>query len=79
MVIVKKRVSAFTGSDLRVVLRSGVVLSALRKAADKVHQITVLADCCADRDEEVHTVLTTKILPRQAEVMEAATWTVTSD
>jgi nicotinamidase-related amidase len=56
MVIVKKRVSAFTGSDLRVVLRSGVVLSALRKAADKVHQITVLADCCADRDEEVHTV-----------------------
>ncbi len=80
--------SAFTGSDLEVILRaqqiqhivlagiatSGVVLSTLREAADKDYMITVLSDCCADRDEEVHRVLTTKMFPRQAEVMTAEEW-----
>ena len=88
IIVIKKRVSAFTGSDLEVVLRSwgiahivltgiatsGVVLSTLREAADKDYIITVLSDCCADRDEEVHQVLTTKIFTRQAEVMKAAEW-----
>ncbi len=88
MKIIKKRVSAFTGSDLEVVLRSlgishivltgiatsGVVLSTLREAADKDYVITVLSDCCADRDEEVHRVLITKIFPRQAEVIKASDW-----
>lgn len=86
--VVKRRVSAFTGSDLEVVLRakgirhlvlmgistSGVVLSTLREAADKDYRITVLADACADGDEEVHRVLTTKIFPRQSEVMTADEW-----
>jgi nicotinamidase-related amidase len=88
VIITKKRVSAFTGSDLEVVLRSleikhlvfsgistsGVVLSTLREAADKDYEITVLSDCCADRDEEVHRVLTTKIFPRQAEVISSEEW-----
>jgi len=88
IIVTKKRVSAFTGSDLEIVLKSfgaehivlmgiatsGVVLSTLREAADKDYAITVLADCCADRDEEVHRVLTTKIFPRQAEVMTAEEW-----
>jgi len=88
LVIMKKRVSAFAGSDLEVVLRafgithlvlsgiatSGVVLSTLREAADKDYAITVLSDCCADRDEEVHRVLTTKIFPRQADVMTSEYW-----
>jgi nicotinamidase-related amidase len=88
VVVAKRRVSAFTGSDLEVVLRakevqhlvltgiatSGVVLSTLREAADKDYQLTVLADCCADADEEVHRVLTTKVFPRQAEVMNVADW-----
>jgi nicotinamidase-related amidase len=88
VVIIKKRVSAFTGSDLEVVLRSmgirhivlsgiatsGVVLSTLREAADKDYEITVIADCCADADEEVHRVLTTKVFPRQAEVVTAEQW-----
>lgn len=88
VVITKKRVSAFTGSDLEVVLRSlgikkillsgistsGVVLSTLREAADKDYAITVLSDCCADMDEEVHRVLTTKIFPRQAEVITVNEW-----
>lgn len=88
VIITKKRVSAFTGSDLEVVLRSfgikkillsgistsGVVLSTLREAADRDYAITVLSDCCADMDEEVHRVLTTKIFPRQAEVMNVEEW-----
>ena len=90
VVVTKKRISAFTGSDLEVVLRaqgirhivlagvstSGVVLSTLREAADKDFRITVLADCCADRDEEVHRVLTTKVFRTQAEVMDAEGWRV---
>lgn len=86
--VVKRRVSAFTGSDLEVVLRgqdvrqlvltgiatSGVVLSTLREAADKDFQLTVIADCCADGDEEVHTVLTTKVFPRQADVVTVDEW-----
>jgi|ERR1019366_4403519 nicotinamidase-related amidase len=88
IIITKRRISAFTGSDLEVVLRaqgiqhliltgistSGVVLSTLREAADKDYQITVLSDCCADADEEVHRVLTTKVFPRQAEVLTLDEW-----
>ena len=88
IIITKKRVSAFTGSDLEVVLRSmgikhlvltgiatsGVVLSTLREAADKDYALTVLSDCCADRDEEVHRVLTTKVFKRQAEVINVDEW-----
>jgi nicotinamidase-related amidase len=88
MVVTKRRVSAFAGSDLEVVLRSngiqhivltgfatsGVVLSTLREAADKDYKITVLSDCCGDADEEVHRVLTTKIFPRQADVTDHKNW-----
>jgi nicotinamidase-related amidase len=88
IVITKRRISAFTGSDLEVVLRaqgirhliltgiatSGVVLSTLREAADKDYLITVLSDCCADRDDEVHHVLMSKVFTRQAEVLTAAEW-----
>ena len=88
IVITKKRVSAFADSDLEVLLRamdikhivltgiatSGVVLSTLREAADKDYTITVLADACADRDEEVHRVLTTKVFVRQADVITTEEW-----
>ena len=56
------------------VATSGVVLSTIREAADKDYHITVLSDCCADADEEVHRVLTTKVFPRQTEVMTAEEW-----
>jgi nicotinamidase-related amidase len=86
--VAKRRVSAFAGSDLEVILRSlgiqhmiligiatsGVVLSTLREAADKDYQLTVLADCCADGDDEVHRVLTTKVFPRQADVLSLEEW-----
>jgi len=88
LVITKRRVSAFTGSDLEVVLRSGdvqhlvlcgiatsgVVLSTLREAADKDYRLTVLSDLCADADPEVHRVLMEKVFVRQAEVVTAAQW-----
>jgi len=88
LVVVKRRVSAFTGSDLEVVLRSsdidhlvlagiatsGVVLSTLREAADRDYRLTVLADACLDRDAEVHRLLIEKVFPRQADVMTVADW-----
>ncbi len=88
VVVTKRRFSAFTGSDLEVVLRardirhmvltgvstSGVVLSTLREAADKDYRLTVLSDCCADADAEVHRVLLGKVFPRQADVMTAGEW-----
>lgn len=88
IVVTKRRISAFTGSDLEVVLRaqgirhmvltgiatSGVVLSTLREAADKDYRLTVLSDCCADADPEVHQLLLGKIFPRQADVMTVKEW-----
>ncbi len=87
--VTKRRVSAFAGSDLDVILRaggithlvlagiatSGVVLSTLRQAADLDYQLTVLSDGCLDADAEVHRVLTEKIFPRQAEVVTIEQWT----
>jgi hypothetical protein len=92
IIITKKRVSAFAGSDLDIVLRaggidhlvltgiatSGVVLSTLRQAADLDFNLTVLTDGCLDSDPEVHRVLTEKVFPRQAEVITVADWIAAS-
>jgi nicotinamidase-related amidase len=89
VVVLKKRVSAFAGSDLAEVLRgggidtlvltgiatSGVVLSTLRAAADLDYRLVVLHDACADADPEVHRVLTEKVFPRQADVRSVDEWT----
>ncbi|QHW32757.1 cysteine hydrolase [Paenibacillus rhizovicinus] len=86
--VTKRRVSAFSGSDLEVLLRgrqidtlilsgistSGVVLSTLREAADKDFRLTVLSDACLDMDPEVHRVLAEKVFPRQAEVLTVDAW-----
>ena len=93
LVVTKRRVSAFAGSDLEVVLRaggidglvlagiatSGVVLSTLRQAADLDYRLTVLADGCLDADPEVHRVLMEKVFPRQADVVRIADWTAGLD
>ena len=87
-IVVKLRVSAFAGSDLAVLLRaaevdhlvltgiatSGVVLSTVRLAADLDYRLTVLGDCCADRDPEVHRVLLEKVFPTQARVLDSTEW-----
>jgi nicotinamidase-related amidase len=93
--VIKRRVSAFTGSDLDLVLSaggtdtlvlagiatSGVVLSTLREAADRDFRIVVLKDACADQDAEVHAVLMDKVFPRQAQVCSVDNWiaTLTAD
>ena len=88
IVVTKRRVSAFSGSDLEVILRakdikhlvlgviatSGVVLSTVREAADKDYGLTVLSDICADTDPEVHSLLLTKVFPRQADVVTTEEW-----
>jgi nicotinamidase-related amidase len=88
VVVTKRRVSAFAGSDLDVVLSSldvrslvltgiatgGVVLSTLRQAADLDFDLTVLRDGCADADPEVHHVLLDRVFPRQAAVLGTDEW-----
>ena len=87
-VVVKRRVGALYGTDLPVILSafdanhliltgistSGVILSTPRLAADMDFAITILADCVGDNDPEVHNVLLTKILPRQAEISDSTTF-----
>lgn len=88
IIVAKRRVSGFAGSDLEMVLRaggvehlvltgiatSGVVLSTLRQAADLDFVLTVLADGCLDDDPEVHRVLTEKVFPQQADVTTVTDW-----
>ncbi|GAA1376339.1 hypothetical protein GCM10009661_44330 [Catellatospora chokoriensis] len=88
IILTKRGVSAFAGSDLDVVLRaggiehlvltgiatSGVVLSTLRQAADLDLARTVLADGCLDNDPEVRRVLAEKVFPVQADVTTVADW-----
>ncbi len=86
VVIFKHRVSAFSGTDLDMVLRaksietlillgistSGVVLSTVRHAADADYRMLVVGDACADGDPEVHRVLVEKVLAKQATVVSSA-------
>lgn len=88
VVVTKRRMSAFSGSDLDVILRgtqvehlvmagvatSGVVLSTLRQAADLDYRLTVLHDLCLDPDPEVHSCLVEKVFLRHAEVMSLDQW-----
>jgi nicotinamidase-related amidase len=86
LVVTKRRVGAFSTTDLEILLRaknvrtlvlfgistSGVVLSTVRWAADMDYSLFVISDACADSDEEVHRVLTEKVFPRQATVITTA-------
>jgi nicotinamidase-related amidase len=83
IVVTKRRVGAFSTTDLESILRannistlalfgistSGVVLSTVRWAADMDYQLVVVSDASADMDDEVHRVLTDKVLPGQATVV----------
>ncbi len=83
--VIKRRVGAFFGSDLEVVLRShdittlvlagistsGVVLSTVRTAGDMDYDLVVLSDCCGDPNLEVHRVLMESVFPSQATVARA--------
>jgi nicotinamidase-related amidase len=88
LVVLKRRVSAFSGSDLELLVRSrgvgrlalagvttsGVVLSTLRQAADLDFELAVLSDGCADPDPEVHRVLLESVFPAHADVFDTETF-----
>jgi len=83
IIVTKRRVGAFSTTDLETILRSknintivlfgistsGVVLSTVRWAADMDYKLAVISDACADFDAEVHRVLMDKVFPRQAAVV----------
>jgi nicotinamidase-related amidase len=85
IILTKHRVSAFVGTDLEMLLRaneietivlfgiatSGVVLSTLLQASDADYRLVVIADCCADRDIELHAALLERLFPTRAEVITA--------
>ena len=85
IVVTKRRVSAFTGSDLDVLLRandievlvmfgiatSGVVVSTLLQAVDADYRAIIIGDCCVDQDAELHAALVEKFFPRRGTVITA--------
>jgi nicotinamidase-related amidase len=87
-IVTKHRVSAFTGSNLEVLLRglevrhivltgvatSGVVLSTSVEAADKDFDITILEDAVGDREQDKHEFLVERILPRYATITSVENW-----
>ncbi|KAJ5497701.1 hypothetical protein LT330_002986 [Penicillium expansum] len=89
VVLTKRRVSAFFATELDMLLRcanarsivvaglitSGAVLSTVRQAMDMDYRITVLEDCCMDRDEELHRVLMEKVFARKMDVISGREWT----
>ena len=89
VVVLKRRASAFAGTDLDLVLRArgvehitiaGVATSAMvaatcYDAADRGYRITVLRDGCADSDPTVHELFMDKVFPGRAhEVVSCAKW-----
>jgi nicotinamidase-related amidase len=86
LVVTKNRISAFAGTDLDLLLRahdvenlvmfgvatSGVVLSTALAALDADYSVSVIRDCCADLDPEVHQILLDKFFPRFATVLTAS-------
>jgi nicotinamidase-related amidase len=88
IVVTKRRGSAFSGSDLDLVLRvrgidrlvlagiatSGVVLHTVCHGNDLDLHLTVLPDACLDLDPEVHRFLIGKLFPQWADVVTVEEW-----
>src|SRR6187549_1235934 len=89
VVVLKRRASAFAGTDLELVLRAraietiavaGVATSAMvaatcYDAADRGYLVTVLRDGCADSDSTVHELFMDKVFPSRGHaVVSCADW-----
>ncbi|MEV7553655.1 isochorismatase family cysteine hydrolase [Amycolatopsis sp. NPDC089917] len=89
VIVLKRRASAFAGTDLDLVLRArgvdtvaiaGVATSAMvtataYDAADRGYHVTVLRDGCADGDEAIHDFLLDRVFPsRGFEVVSCEDW-----
>ena len=85
VVVTKRRISAFAGTDLELVLRardietlvlvgiatSGVVLSTLVDAVDADYKLVVIKDCCTDLNCALHDCLVDDFFPTRAAVLSA--------
>src|SRR5271168_4744311 len=88
IVVDKDRFCAFSGNDLKEILRSGgikhlvmagvstsgVILSTFTQAADEDYSITILSDACADPKPSLHEELMTNLFPRSATVLTVGQW-----
>jgi nicotinamidase-related amidase len=89
VVVLKRRASAFAGTDLELVLRAnavdaiavaGVATGAMvaatcYDAADRGYRVTVLRDGCADPDVAMHDFFIDKVFPsRGHEIVTCADW-----
>jgi nicotinamidase-related amidase len=85
-VVAKSRISAFEGTDLKMLLRSkdtdtlvlfgiitsGVVLSTALEAMDQDYRVVIVRDCCADSDPELHSCLLDRLLAKRTDVVTTA-------
>jgi nicotinamidase-related amidase len=83
LVVRKTRVGSFSTTKLNAALTdseidtlllagvhtSGAVLTTVREAHDLDYDVTVLADACADPDDDAHAFLIGNVFPRQARVI----------
>ncbi|RJO74083.1 cysteine hydrolase [Nocardia panacis] len=89
--VLKRRASAFAGTDLDLVLRAngvdtlaiagvatnGMVVATCLDAADRDYRVTVLRDGCADLDPAVHDFFMDTVFPaRGFEVVSCADWSI---
>ncbi|KZB79309.1 cysteine hydrolase family protein [Amycolatopsis regifaucium] len=89
VVVLKRRASAFAGTDLDLVLRAGgvdtvaiagvatsaMVAATCYDAADRGYHVTVLRDGCADGDPAMHDFFMDAVFPsRGFEVVSSAEW-----
>ncbi|QIS13849.1 cysteine hydrolase family protein [Nocardia arthritidis] len=88
-VVVKHRASAFTGTDLDLILRaqgvtsvvvagvatSAMVAATVYDALDRDYRVTVVRDACADPDPQVHEFFVDKVFPaRGVDIVTADAW-----
>ncbi|MFI6294351.1 cysteine hydrolase family protein [Nonomuraea sp. NPDC050790] len=88
-VVLKRRASAFSGTDLDRLLRAqgvgsivltgvatgAMVAATFFDAADRDYRLTVLSDGCADGEPDVHDFLVSRLFPaRGAEVVTGEEW-----
>ena len=85
-VVAKSRISAFEGTDLKVLLRakdidtlvlfgiitSGVVLSTALEAMDQDYRVLIVRDACANSDPELHACLLDRLLAQRTDVITTA-------
>lgn len=77
LLVVKRRIGAFSTTDLAAILRSkgifriilagfsssGVILNTSREAADLDFEVITVSDCCDDSNADVHACIMDHILP----------------